>query len=203
MNINFNFTNLTSRYNLMSQLLGVKKKQGIGLNNLADMLNAKNQKGLGVTNKSVKSDKEIEEIIYESGICVRGMIMNGKSESEMHQMIDVSEEYRQKMFDECKRHFLQENGVANGDTTRRSEVFREYQLSIKEDDRLKGTWSLQQYEKQYTSAFAAAVKAANPNWKNGDPFDASILDSITRESVESTLVKSGNTLKRTGVNYII
>ena len=109
-------------------------------------------------------------------------------------MIDVSEEYRQKMFDECKRHFLQENGVSNGDTTKRSEIFRAYQLSIKEDDRLKGTWSLQQYEKQYTSALAAAVKAANPNWKNGDSFDTSILDNVTRESVESTLVKSGNTL---------
>ena len=187
----------------MSRLFGVKKNQGNGLLNLSDVLNAKNQKGFGVANKSVKSDKEIEEIIYESGICVRGMIMNGKSESEMHQMIDVSEEYRQKMFDECKRHFLQENGVANGDTTKRSEIFRAYQLSIKEADRLKGTWSLQQYEKQYTSAFAAAVKAANPIWKNGDSFDASILDSITRESVEGTLVQSGNTLTRKGVDYSI
>ena len=201
MNINFNFTNLTSRYNLMSQLFGVKKNKSNGLLNPADIFNAKNQKGIGMTNKSVKSDKEIEEIIYESGICVRGMIMNGKSESEMHQMIDVSEEYRQKMFDECKRHFLQENGVANGDTTRRSEVFRAYQLSVKEDDRLKGTWSLQQYEKQYTAALAAAVRAANPNWKNGDPFDASILDSVTRESVEANLMKSGNTLvKRSSVS---
>lgn len=173
--MNINFTKLTSRYNF--------------------------HKGIGMANKSVKTDKEIEEIIYESGICVRGMIMNGKSESEMHQMIDVSEEYRQKMFDECKRHFLQENGVANGDTTKRSEVFRAYQLSIKEDDRLKGTWSLQQYEKQYTAALAAAVRAANPNWKNGDPFDASILDSVTRESVESSLMKSGNTLvKRSSVS---
>ena len=194
MNINFNFTNLTSRYNLMSQLFGVKKNQGNGLLNPAGIFNDKNQKGM--VNRSVKSDKEIEEIIYESGMCVRGMIMNGKSEAEMHQMIGVSEEYRQKMFDECKRHFLQENGVANGNTTKRSEVFRAYQLSIKEDDRLKGTWSLQQYEKQYSSALAAAVKAANPNWKNGDPFDASILDNVTRESVESTLVKSGNTLVR-------
>ena len=196
MNINFNFSNLSSRYNLMSQLFGVKKNQSNGLLNPAKVLNAKNQKGLGMANKSVKSDKEIEEIIYESGICVRGMIMNGKSESEMHQMIDVSEEYRQKMFDECKRHFLQENGVANGDTTRRSEVFRAYQLSIREDDRLKGTWSLEQYERQYRLALSAAVKAANPNWKNGDSFDASILDSVTRESVESQLVKSGNTLVR-------
>ena len=147
-----------------------------------------------MANKSVKSDKEIEEIIYESGICVRGMIINGKSESEWHQMIDVSEEYRQNMFDECKRHFLQENGVANGDTTRRSEVFRAYQLSTKENDRLKGTWVLEQYERQYTAALAAAVRAANPNWKNGDPFDAGIVDSVTRESVESRLTVSGSTL---------
>ena len=201
MNINFNFTNLTSRYNLMSQLFGVKKNQGNGLLNPAGIFNDKNQKGM--VNRSVKSDKEIEEIIYESGMCVRGMIMNGKSEAEMHQMIGVSEEYRQKMFDECKRHFLQENGVANGNTTKRSEVFRAYQLSIKEDDRLKGTWSLQQYEKQYSSALAAAVKAANPNWKKGNPFDASILDNVTRESVESTLVKSGNTLSRKGIDYSV
>ena len=62
-------------------------------------------------------------------------------------MIDISEEYRQKIFDECKRHFLQENGVANGNTASCSEVFRAYLLSIKEDDRLKVIWSLQQYEK--------------------------------------------------------
>ena len=201
MNINFNYTNLTSRYNLMSQLFGVKKNQSNGLLNPADIFNAKNQKGIGMANKSVKSDKEIEEMLYESGVCVRGMIINGKSESEWHQMIDVSEEYRQKMFDECKRHFLQENGVANGNTTRRSEVFRAYQLSIKEDDRLKGTWSLEQYERQYRLALSAAVRAANPNWKNGDSFDASILDSVTRESVESQLTVSGNTLvKRSSVS---
>lgn len=82
----------------------------------------KNQTGLGTANNSSKS---VEDIIYESGICVKGMIMNGKSESEMHQ-------------------------------------------------------------------------AANSNWKNGDSFDASILDGITRESIESTLVQSGNTLKRAG-----
>ena len=109
--MNINYTNLTSSYNWMSQLFGVKKNQRNGLLNLTDVINAKNQKIPSIANKSVKSDKEIEEIIYESCICVRGMIMNGKSESEMHQMIDVSEEYRQKMFDECKRHFLQENGV--------------------------------------------------------------------------------------------
>lgn len=42
-------------------------------------------------------------------------------------------------------------------------------------------------------AFVDAVKAANPKWEPGQPFNPSILDSVTRESVESTLVKSGNT----------
>ena len=121
---------------------------------------------------------------------VAGMDATGKSLSEMHQIINVSEEYRQKMFDECKRHFIQEYGVANGDTTKRTEVFTAYQKSVPIKDRLKGTWTLGQYEKNYTLAFAAAVKAANPGWKNGDPFDTSILDSVTRESVDVSLVKS-------------
>ncbi len=47
----------------------------------------------------------------------------------------------------------------------------------------------------------AAVKAANPKWEPGQPFDPSILDSVTRESVESTLMKSGNTfVKRSSVS---
>ena len=96
-------------------------------------------------------------------------------------------------FDLVKKEFIRENGVANGDTTNRSSVYREYQLSIKKEDRLKGSWSLEQYEQKYRSALATAVKAANPNWKNGDSFDPSILDSVTRESVESQLVKNGNT----------
>lgn len=121
---------------------------------------------------------------------VAGMDATGKSLSEMHQIINVSEEYRQKMFDECKRHFIQEYGVANGDTTKRTEVFTAYQKSVPIKDRLKGTWTLGQYEKNYTLAFAAAVKAANPGWKNGDPFNPSILDSVTRESVDVSLVKS-------------
>ena len=96
-------------------------------------------------------------------------------------------------FDLVKKEFIRENGVANGDTTNRSSVYREYQLSIKKEDRLKGSWSLEQYEQKYRSALATAVKAANQNWKNGDSFDPSILDSVTRESVESQLVKNGNT----------
>jgi len=124
---------------------------------------------------------------------VAGMDMTGKSLSEKQQIIDVSEEYRQKMFDLVKREYIQENGVANGDTTKRSDVYTAYQKSVKIDDRLKGSWTLEQYEKAYTKAMYNAVKAANPNWEIGQSFDSSILESVTRESVEANLVQSGST----------
>jgi len=73
-------------------------------------------------------------------------------------------------------------------------VYREYQLSIAKEDRLKGIWSMQQYESKYRKAMYDAVRASNPSWKPGQSFDTSVLDSITRESVEGTLIKNGNTL---------
>ena len=136
------------------------------------------------------------DFVGPGGVVVPGMYHGEDGtvdRSTWQQLINVSDDARQKTFDNVKREFIQENGISNGDTTKRSQVFREYQLSVKKEDRAKGTWTLQQYEGKYRSAMYAAVKAANPNWQPGQPFDPGILDSVTRESVESQLVKSGNT----------
>ncbi len=137
------------------------------------------------------------------GLVIPGMLVNGIPESERHQIIDISEDARQKMFENCKREFIAENGVANGDTTKRSDVFRAFQLSIKKEDRLKGTWTLEQYERQYNKAFYEAVKAADPSWKPGKRLPAGVLDGITRESIDKSLVKTqgqyGETFTR-GIN---
>jgi hypothetical protein len=134
---------------------------------------------------------------------VAGMLATGIPESERHQIIDVSEEYRQKMFDMVKREFTQEKGIANGDTTKRSDVYTAYQLSIKKEDRLKGTWTLEQYETQYWVAMYDAVKAANPNWQPGRIFDSSVLNGITREMVESTLEQKGNTFVQKSIDISV
>lgn len=102
-----------------------------------------------------------------------------------------------------KKEFIQENGVANGDTTKRTSLYTEYQKSTKIDDRLKGTWTLGQYEKAYNKALYDAVKAANPHWQQGDPFDSSILDRVTRQSVEGSLVQSGDQLVRKSIDYSV
>ena len=120
---------------------------------------------------------------------VAGMSMDGVSLEEAHQIIDVPDEWKEKMFQETKRHYIQENGVSNGDTTRRSEIFEGYQRSTSIDKRLKGTWTLGQYEQAYKRAFYNAVKSANPNWEIGQSFDRSILDKISRKDIENSLVK--------------
>ncbi len=140
------------------------------------------------------------------GLIVPGMLANGIPESERHKIINISEDARQKMFENCKREFIAENGIANGDTTKRSDVFRAFQLSIKKEDRLKGTWTLEQYERQYNKAFYEAVKAADPSWKPGKQIPAGVLDGITRESIDKSLVKTqgqyGETFTR-GINTLV
>ncbi len=105
------------------------------------------------------------------------------------------------MFDMVKREFIQEQGIANGDTTQRSEVFAAYQKSIPKADRLTATWTLGQYERQYNKAMYEAVRASNPDWEPGQYFDPSILDGITRESVEARIVQTGvDTLGLRGID---
>ena len=69
------------------------------------------------------------DFVGPEGIVVPGMY-HGKDgtvdRSSWQQIINVSDDARQKMFDNVKREFIQENGISNGDTTKRSKIFREY-----------------------------------------------------------------------------
>ncbi len=111
--------------------------------------------------------------------------MDGSTDrSTWQQIIPVSEDARQMMFDNVKREFIKENGISNGNTTKGLKYSDNINSSVKKEDRAKGTWTLQQYEGNYRSALYHAVKAADPNWEAGQPFDTKILDNITREDIE-------------------
>ena len=165
---------------------------------ISEMMKTAGETGAMFTNvqaiKNLMSGYNSDGDYTAGGLIVPGMLVNGIPESERHQIISISEDAREKMFENCKREFIAEYGVHNGDTTKRSDVYRAFQLSIKKEDRLKGTWTLQQYETAYNQAFYDAVKAADPSWEIGKPFDRSVLDSVTREAVDNALVKSGNKL---------
>ena len=128
-----------------------------------------------IINNLMKQFDSDGDLLNANGVA--GMDVTGKGTS-WQQLTSVSEEYRQKMFDNVKREFIQENGLSNGDTTKRSDIFKDYQLSVSKDKRLSGTWTLEQYEGQYKAAMYAAVKSANPNWKPGQKFDTSLIYSL-------------------------
>lgn len=109
---------------------------------------------------------------------ISGMCIHGKDPSEYRQIIDISDESKQKLFKMTKSEFIQNNGVLNGDTTKKTKVISDYLRSIPEQDRLKGAWSWQQLESQYRAEFIATVKQSNPEWDLGKPFNSSVFQGI-------------------------
>ena len=173
---------------------------------IGDMLRA-NKGGIGYTNiQAIKNrmryyDEDGDHINQAFG--VSGLTVTDKNRASKNTIISISEDIRNEMFELTKREFLQENGAPNGETTRRSDIYRKMYPTIAKQDRLAAGHTLSEYEKQYLQAFKDAVKAADPKWEEGKPILAGVLDKITRESVEATLSQSNGKLVRKGVDFII
>ena len=128
-------------------------------------------------------------------------MLTDENASRQKRIISIPESSKDEMFELTKKEFLQENGVANGDTTRRRDVYDNLYRKTKKDDRLAAGYTMEQYERVYRNAFYAAVREADPKWEIGKPIPSGALDGITRESVESQLAKSGNKLvKRSSIS---
>ena len=104
------------------------------------------------------------------------------------------------MFELTKKEFLQENGVHNGDTTKRSDIYTNMYWKVSKNDRLSAGYTMQQYERAYRNAFYAAVRNADPAWEIGNSIPAGALNGITKESVEANLKKSGNSLTQASID---
>ena len=153
----------------------------------------------GIKNLMKNYDKDGDYIDPTTGLA--GLLVTEENATSRKTLISIPESSLDDMFELTKKEFLQGNGMGNGDTTKRSDVYTDLYKKTNKNDRLKAGDTLSQYERAYTQAFIAAAKAADPTWKAGKPIKAGALDGITRESVESQLAKSGNKLvKRSSVS---
>ena len=62
------------------------------------------------------------------------------------------------------------------------------------EDRLKGTWTLGQYERIYNRYFADTVRASDPGWQAGDDFDKAVIEAVEREEIEKYISSDGTEL---------
>lgn len=146
----------------------------------------------GIKNLMKQYDKNGDYIDPTTGLT--GLLVTEENESSRKRIISIPESSKEEMFELTKKEFLRENGVSNGDTTKRGDVYTNLYRKMKKDDRLAAGWTMQQYERAYRQAFLAAVRETNPNWKIGDSIPSGALDGVARESVEAKVAKSGEGL---------
>lgn len=152
-----------------------------------------------IKNRMSRYDKDGDYVSPLTGMA--GLVVTDKNHASKNKIISIPESSRDEMFELTKKEFLRENGVANGDTTKRTDVYMNLYRKMNKNDRLAAGHTLEQYERAYTQAFVDAVKKINPKWGPGKPISDGALDDITRESIDSALVKSGSELvKRSSVS---
>ena len=143
-------------------------------------------------------DKDGDYINPRNGLA--GLVLTDENAGRQKRIISISESSKDEMFELTKKEFLSENGVLNGDTTKRSDVYDNLYRKTKKDDRLAAGYTMEQYERAYRQTFISAVKQADSNWEIGKPIPSGALNGITRESVEANLKKSGSLLTQASVD---
>ena len=144
----------------------------------------------GIKNLMKNYDKDGDYIDPTTGLA--GFLVTEENAESRKRIISIPESSKDEMFELTKKEFLRENGVQNGDTTKRSDVYTNLHRKMKKNDRLAAGYTLEQYERAYRQAFLGAAKKADSEWKNGKPILSGALDGITRESIEANMKKTGN-----------
>ena len=123
---------------------------------------------------------------------VPGMLVTEENDKDRRTIIQIPDEIKQMMFDLNKEEFIKWNGM--GGDTQRSDVYRTYQEQAPKDERLKGTWTLGQYERIYIGYFIDVVRSVDPDWQPGDDFDSNLINGITRDQIEMYVYSDGSEL---------
>lgn len=137
----------------------------------------------------------------DSSTGLAGLLVTDETGDSYKKIIDVPESSRNKMFEYVKNNYLNKNGMADG--AGKTEIYVDMYKQMKKDDRLSAGWTLGEYRKAYSQAFIAAIKAVDPTWEYGKIVPSGVLDDITRESIENTLVQNGNTFAGKSIDYSV
>ena len=78
-------------------------------------------------------DKDGDFINPRNGLA--GLVLTDENAGRQKRIISISESSKDEMFELTKKEFLSENGVLNGDTTKRRDVYDNLYRKTKKDDR--------------------------------------------------------------------
>ena len=119
----------------------------------------------GIKNLMSHYDKDGDYINPVNGLS--GLLVTDENESSRKKIISIPDSSKEEMYELTKKEFLRENGVCNGDTTRRSDVYnnlyrkRRKKTSLPAGYPLKKNWGIND------RPFIVAAKTTVPNGKMG------------------------------------
>lgn len=90
----------------------------------------------GIKNLMKSYDKDGDYIDPTTGLA--GLLVTEENEGSRKRIITIPESSKDEMFEQTKKEFLRENGVLNGDTTKRSDVYTNMYHKVQKNDRLAG-----------------------------------------------------------------
>lgn len=118
----------------------------------------------GIKNLMKSYDKGGDYIDPTTGLA--GLLVTEENASSRKRIISIPESSKDEMFEQTRKEFLRENGVLNGDTTKRSDVYTNMYRKVQKNDRLAAGYTMEQYERAYRQAFLDAARKADPK-ENG------------------------------------
>lgn len=140
----------------------------------------------GLKNLMKSYDKDGDYIDPTTGLA--GLLVTEENASSRKRIISIPESSKNEMFEQTRKEFVRENGVLNGDTTKRSDVYTNMYRKVQKNDRLAAGYTMEQYERAYRQAFLDAARKADQKWEIGKPVPFGALDGI--QSVEGVFYES-------------
>ena len=125
---------------------------------------------------------------------VEGMCVTNNPNAR--KIIKVSDEMKQRVFNSVKDAFYKYNGMSGDNEAEWEEMAQaknNYYKTLKKEDRVAASWTLQQLEISIGRKVASAVKEKVPGWTHGQPIPSDVLDEIFADESITSMVsgKSG------------
>ncbi|MEY8493673.1 DUF3879 family protein [Lachnospiraceae bacterium 29-91] len=131
---------------------------------------------------------------YKNSYGVEGMCVTNNPNAR--KIILVSDEMKQRVFDNVKDAFYKYNGMSGDNEAEWEEMAQAknaYYKTLKKSDRAAAAWTLGQFEISVSRKVAGAVKERVPGWTYGDQIPAGVLDEVFADESITPMVsgKSG------------
>lgn len=95
----------------------------------------------GIKNLMSHYDKDGDYINPVNGLA--GLLVTDENESSRKRIISIPDSSKEEMYELTKKEFLCENGVHNGDTTKRTDVYNNLYRKMSKKDRLAAGYTLE------------------------------------------------------------